>query len=326
MLLAWLVHLLTASGTIVALLALTAIEREDWRLALLWLLAALAIDGVDGSLARLARVKQLVPRIDGDALDLVVDYLNYVFVPALFIWRAGLVPPPVAPALCAAILLSSLYVFARADMKTEDGYFRGFPALWNVVALYLFAVQPGAEIGAVMVASLAVMSFAPVHFVHPFRVRDYGVWLPVLALLWAAASAPLLLQGWSPPVRAALLWTSVLSGLALIALGLLRTCRPAPARVFHPPKRRSNKPSREKGGRGRIELATPAMSTQCLPLSYTPRGRDVARGYAVQPPLTNRRASARVSADQRAQRTSPHGARRPRRSRSSRPPGEAPRG
>ncbi len=234
-LLAWLVHLLTASGAVIALFALAAIEQENWRLALLWLLAALAIDGIDGSLARLARVKERVPRIDGAALDLVVDYLNYVFVPALFIWKAGLVPASLAPLLAVAILLSSLYVFARADMKTEDDYFRGFPALWNIVALYLFAVRPGPEAGAVIVGALAVMSFAPVHFVHPFRVRDYGLWLPLLAILWAASSAPLLWPEWSPVVRAALIGCSATSGLLLIALGLLRSVRgPRARRVVAP--------------------------------------------------------------------------------------------
>ena len=120
--------------------------------ALIWLLAALAVDGVDGTLARWARVKEHVPRIDGEAFDLIVDYLNYVFVPAIFIVRAGLVPEALSLPLAAAILLSSVYVFVRRDMKTPDNYFRGFPALWNVVALYLFVAQPGAAIGAVVVA------------------------------------------------------------------------------------------------------------------------------------------------------------------------------
>ena len=232
--LAWLVHLFTASGAVLALFALAAIEDENWRLALLWLLAALAIDGVDGTLARRAEVKLRVPRIDGAALDLVVDYLNYVFVPALFIWRAGLVPPDFAPALAAAILLSSLYVFARADMKTEDDYFRGFPALWNVVALYLYAVQPGQNVGAVIVGLLVLMSFAPVHVVHPFRVRDYGIWLPLLAIVWAASSAPLLWPGWSADVRAGLLACSAASAVLLLALGLLRTARGARPRAAVP--------------------------------------------------------------------------------------------
>lgn len=236
-LLAWLVHLLTASGTVFALLALAAIVDENWRLALLWLLAALAVDGVDGTLARLARVKERVPRIDGATLDLVVDYLNYVFVPTLFIWRAGLVPPALAPALAAAILLSALYVFARSDMKTEDSYFRGFPALWNIVALYLYAAGIGPEAGAAIVVLLVVMSFAPVHFVHPFRVRDYGIWLPLLTILWAAASAALLWPEWPGAVREALLFGSAASAVVLIGLGLLRTVRgPRPERAVPPPE------------------------------------------------------------------------------------------
>lgn len=224
-LLAWMVHLLTASGTLLALLALAAIDRENWRLALLWMLAALAIDGIDGTLARLARVKERLPRIDGAALDLVVDYLNYVFVPAIFIWRAGLVPATFAPALAAAILLSSLYVFARSDMKTGDSYFRGFPALWNVVALYLFAVRPGPEAGAIAVGVLVVMTFAPVHFVHPFRVRDYGRWPPLIAIFWVGSTAPLLWAGWSAGARAAWLGASLASAALLLALGLLRSFR-----------------------------------------------------------------------------------------------------
>ena len=252
-LLAWLVHLLTASSAVFALLALAAIEEENWRLALLWLLVALAVDGVDGTLARLVRVKERLPRIDGAALDLVVDYLTYVFVPALFIWRAGLVPASLAPVLAAAILLSALYVFARADMKTEDDYFRGFPALWNIVALYLFAVRPGPEAGAVIVALLALMSFAPVHFVHPFRVRDYGPWLPLLAILWAASSAPLLWPDWSPAARAALIWCSAASGLLLIALGLLRSLRgPRPRRRVPPAEAAMEAVhAGENGGRGK---------------------------------------------------------------------------
>lgn len=233
--LAWLVHLLTACGAVLALLALAAIAERDWTLALAWLFAALAVDGVDGTLARLAKVKQRVPRIDGATLDLVVDYLNYVFIPTAFIWQAELLPPGWAAPLAAAIQLSALYVFARSDMKTEDDYFRGFPALWNIVALYLFAAQLTPAANAAIVALLALMSFAPVHVVHPFRVRDYGLWLPLLAILWAAASAPLLWPGWAPPVRSALLWTSAISAVALIALGLWRSVRgPKPGRTLPP--------------------------------------------------------------------------------------------
>lgn len=232
---AWLVHLFTASGVVIALLALEATYRGEWRMALLWLLAALAVDGVDGTLARWARVKEHVPRIDGEAFDLIVDYLNYVFVPAIFICRAGLVPEALAMPLAAAILLSSVYVFVRRDMKTKDNYFRGFPALWNVVALYLFVAQPGPVAGAVAVAALAAMSFAPIRFVHPFRVRDHRAVLLASSVLWTVATLALLWPGWSPGIARLWLWASYASAAVLIGLGLLRTIRGDRAAVAESP-------------------------------------------------------------------------------------------
>jgi phosphatidylcholine synthase len=221
---AWAVHAFTATSALLAFLALEAVAREQWRMALVWLLVALFVDSVDGTLARAARVKERTPGFDGAALDLIVDFLTYVFVPAIFIVRAGLVPEEVALPLAAAILFSSLYHFARADMKSSDNYFRGFPALWNVVAFYLYVIRPGPEVGTIAIALLAASSFAPVYFVHPFRVRDYGLALPILAILWAAATAPLLwIEGGG--VRAMLIWVSFASGAILIGMGLLRSVR-----------------------------------------------------------------------------------------------------
>ena len=225
LLLAWSVHLFTASGAALALLAWSAIDRQRWTEAMIWLGAALVVDGIDGTLARAARVKQLAPRIDGDSLDLVIDYLTYVFIPVLFMVEAELLPAALALPLGAAILISSLYVFARRDMKTDDGYFRGFPALWNVVAFYLYVTALGPAAAAVIVLALVVMTFAPIHVVHPFRVRDFGYWLPVVATLWAVATAALLLPDLQQPVRALLLLLSFSTALILFGLGFVRTAR-----------------------------------------------------------------------------------------------------
>jgi len=222
---AWSVHAFTASGAVLALLALLAVERGAFAQALLWLFAALVVDGIDGTFARAARVKERAPRIDGDVLDLVIDYLTYVFVPTLFLWRAGLVPMDLALPLAALIQLSSLYVFARRDMKTSDGYFRGFPALWNVIALYLYAISAAPWSGAIVVLVFAALSFAPVHVVHPFRVRDYGRWLPVIAIVWGIATLALLVPGLAEGARSALLLVSISASLVLIGLGLMRTMR-----------------------------------------------------------------------------------------------------
>lgn len=145
---AWAVHAFSASGAVLALLAVAAVFDHRWTDTMLWLFAALVVDGIDGTFARAARVKELASRVDGDVLDLVIDYLNYVFVPTLFMLEARLLPDVLALPLAALVQLSSLYVFARRDMKTVDNYFRGFPALWNVVALYLYGAQVDPGTGA----------------------------------------------------------------------------------------------------------------------------------------------------------------------------------
>jgi phosphatidylcholine synthase len=230
---AWAVHLFSASGAVLALLAFRAIDAHRFTEAVLWLLAALAVDGIDGTLARSARVKEYAGRVDGEVLDLVIDYLNYVFVPTLFILEARLLPEPLALPLAALVQLSSLYVFARRDMKTDDQYFRGFPALWNVVALYLFAARFDPGLSAAIVALLIVLTFAPIHFVHPFRVRDFGAWLPALATVWALSTLALFLP-LAEAMRGTVLAVSGLSAIAVVGIGLWRTVRgPNPGAIAH---------------------------------------------------------------------------------------------
>jgi phosphatidylcholine synthase len=170
------------------------------------------------------------PGIDGATLDLVVDYLTYVFVPAMLIYRAGLVPASYAPFAVAAILLSSLYTFARTDMKTADNFFLGFPALWNVIAFYLFLLQPGRVAGAIVVGVFSALTFAPIHFVHPVRVRDHQPWLAGLTAVWGLCSLALLWPGWSPAWMRAWLALSLAGACALLAIGALRTLR-GPAKM-----------------------------------------------------------------------------------------------
>lgn len=222
---AWGVHLFTATGVALAILAWSAIDRHLWTQAMLWLFVALLVDGIDGTLARAAHVKTRLPRIDGNALDLVIDYLNYVFLPVIFILEAGYLPKPLDLPLAAAILMSSLFVFARADMKTDDGYFRGFPALWNIVAFYFYVAPPTPGIAIVTIVMLVIMTFAPIHVVHPFRVRDYGFRLPALATFWAAVTAALLIPdlGWATWVVLFALSLGV-AGILLL-LGLARSLR-----------------------------------------------------------------------------------------------------
>ena len=222
---AWAVHAFTASGVVIALMSLLAVERGDFLAALLWLMLGLAVDGVDGSLARWARVKEQAPRIDGDTLDLIIDYLTYVFVPALLILRSDVLPPALGPWFAALILVSALYNFTRRDLKSGDNYFRGFPANWNVVAFYFYVTSPSAAVAATVIVALAAATFAPIHFVHPFRVRDYGRFLPILSLFWAAVTGLLIWPDWDPIVWCALLVLSLSSAAILVGLGLWRSFR-----------------------------------------------------------------------------------------------------
>lgn len=169
---AWGVHVFTASGAVLGLLALLATAAGDAKLCLAWLGVALVVDGVDGTLARRASVKQVLPGIDGSVLDLVIDYLTYVVVPAVFMHQFGLLPSGlVSIALAAWVLLTSLYCFANVQMKSGDNYFVGFPAIWNVVALYLWLLGLDPWINAAVVVGLGLLTFTTVKFLHPFRVK-----------------------------------------------------------------------------------------------------------------------------------------------------------
>ncbi len=164
------VHIFTAAGAALALAALIYAVRAEWAAMFFCLGIALLIDGVDGTFARRFRVAELLPRWSGDVLDLVVDFTTYVFVPAYALAVSGLLPEPVAlPAAMLIVITGALY-FADRNMKTEDNYFRGFPALWNAAAFYLFLVRPQPWLAAAIIVVLAMLTFAPFKFIHPMRV------------------------------------------------------------------------------------------------------------------------------------------------------------
>jgi phosphatidylcholine synthase len=167
---AFLVHIFTASGAGLALAALLAAGERRWTLMFGLLGVALIVDGVDGTVARHLKVKEMLPRWDGDVLDLVVDFSTYVLVPAYAIATAGLMPASLGLPAGIAIVVTSAIYFADRAMKTADNYFRGFPALWNGVAFYLFLLNLPPWVNAAAVAVLIVLTFVPFKFLHPFRV------------------------------------------------------------------------------------------------------------------------------------------------------------
>jgi phosphatidylcholine synthase len=168
----FLVHCFTASGAALGLAALFCAVDGRFTATFALLGAALVIDAVDGSLARRHRIEETVPFIDGIILDLVVDFLNYVVVPLTALWRSGLLVAPLAAAVCAIVCAASALYFADRRMKTHDRWFRGFPALWNVLIFYLLVLRPGPLISLLVIIFAAGMMFAPIVFVHPLRVKQ----------------------------------------------------------------------------------------------------------------------------------------------------------
>ena len=166
-----LVHLFTASGAAIGLLALDAAFDRRFPAMFAWLGVALIIDGIDGTFARLARVKEVMPEIDGDVLDLVVDFLTYVVGPAVALWRGDLLPPQLALPLTLGVVAASALYFADTRMKTRDLWFRGFPAIWNVLVFYLLVFRLDARFNAAIVFAALLLMFAPIVFVHPLRVE-----------------------------------------------------------------------------------------------------------------------------------------------------------
>src|ERR1700728_181185 len=183
---AFAVHVFTACGAGCGLLALMAAARADWPEMFAWLGVALVIDGLDGTLARRARVAEGLPRWSGDVLDFVVDFTTYVFVPAYAIVASGLLPSSLALPLGLIATVTGALYFADRNMKTSDYYFRGFPALWNVAAFYLFLLRPTPWLSALAVIVLAVLTFVPFHVIHPMRIAHLRLLTLIAMVLWAS--------------------------------------------------------------------------------------------------------------------------------------------
>ncbi|WP_413873965.1 CDP-alcohol phosphatidyltransferase family protein [Albidovulum sp.] len=180
------VHLFTATGAVLSMLAMLAAVDAKWSLMFLWLVVALIVDGVDGPLARHFHVKTMWPTYDGVLLDLIIDYLTYVFIPAFALFQSGLLPGWTGWCAIIVITYASVIYFADTRMKTTDKSFAGFPACWNMVVLVLFALAPNFYLMTGLIVVLAATMFTNLKFVHPVRTERWRrVTLPV-ALAWVA--------------------------------------------------------------------------------------------------------------------------------------------
>jgi phosphatidylcholine synthase len=185
--LAWLVHLYTALGAIVGFFSILAIEQGSFRDALFLMALTVVIDATDGTLARAARVKEVIPWFDGNLLDGIVDYLNFVIAPCFFLVHADLLPPQDSLWLAALPLLASAYGFCRTDAKTADNFFLGFPSYWNIVVFYLYVLQAPLWVNAFLIIALSILVFVPIKFIYPSRSPRFRVPLNILGAVWGVA-------------------------------------------------------------------------------------------------------------------------------------------
>lgn len=215
---AFAVHIFTASGAALALIALIYAVQGQWSAMFLCFGIALVVDGVDGTIARRLEVAKLLPRWSGDVLDLVVDFVTYVFVPAYAIAAGGFLPRPLAlPAGVVIVVTGALY-FADRDMKTADNYFRGFPALWNAAAFYLFLLRPTPLLAVAAIVLLAGLTFVPFKFLHPMRVARLRAVNIAAVMLWAVLALIAIWRDLDPGP-----WVTgslVVIGLYFLAVGL----------------------------------------------------------------------------------------------------------
>ncbi len=221
---AYAVHLFTATGAVFAMLALLEAVQGDWPMMFLWLVVAFIVDGVDGPLARRYQVKQNARTIDGVLLDLIIDYLTYVFIPAFALFQSDLLPGWTGWIAIIVITFTSVLYFADTRMKTTDNSFQGFPACWNMAAVVIFATQPGFWVILTIIVLLAVSMFTQLKFIHPVRTaRWQALSLPV-ALVWTVLAG---WAAWAEFAQPALVtWGLIITTLYLGLVGIVQQLLP----------------------------------------------------------------------------------------------------
>ena len=215
---AWAIHIFTAIGIIAGFLALLSALDGSPRMALTWMTVAMVIDGLDGPIARKYEISAVLPHIDGHIGDLIIDYVTTVIAPAFFIHEFDLLPKRFDLIGISLILLTALYLFSNTHIQTEDNYFNGFPAMWNLVVNVLFVLQSPKTVNLIVVIVMSVFTVVPVKFVHPIRVRDFRRTTVTVLVIWLIA---LLYLTWIIDDRTRYCDISCLSNPAKIAQGVV---------------------------------------------------------------------------------------------------------
>ena len=225
---AWAVHGFTTSGIVLGFLGLVAVFDGKQELAFIFMGLALLVDGVDGTLARLAKVSQITPQVDGASLDNVVDMFNYSVLPALMIYWFEMVPEKFAIPTSAAIMAVSCYTFADVSMKTSDYYFKGFAAFWNILVLYFFILETSQMLNLIVIAICCILTFLPIKLIHPLRVKALRAFTIPMTVLWGASAFGLIFERFKADegnFSTLIFWIWIFSTIYFLLICVVRTLK-----------------------------------------------------------------------------------------------------
>ncbi|MDY5159713.1 CDP-alcohol phosphatidyltransferase family protein [Actinotignum urinale] len=222
---AWSVHFFTMTGLLWAILAINALYTENIKEMWIWLVISLVVDAADGPMARKARVKDVLPHFSGAMVDNIVDYITWTLIPAMFIMQCLPLGPGYLPFIAGAfILVSSMFCYANTLMKSNDWYFVGFPATWNVIAVIMWLFSVPMWLNWIVIVVFSALAVIPWKWVHPFRVKKFRAVTATFAIIWTGTTAWLIAVYPENPAWLVILW--LISGLWIVFVGLLRTFFP----------------------------------------------------------------------------------------------------
>lgn len=211
------VHILTASGSFLAFLGVVAAAEKHFVNMFWWLGLALFVDGIDGPIARKVRVKEVLPNWSGDTLDNIIDYVTYVLLPAFALYQSDMIGEPWSFVAAGAIVVSSAIYYADTGMKTEEYFFSGFPVVWNMVVFTLFVIGASETTASIVVAVSVILTFLPINFLHPVRVKRLRRLNISILVVWSALSIYALVLNFSTPTW--VVYGVAASGLYLYLIG-----------------------------------------------------------------------------------------------------------
>ncbi len=167
----YVIHSITAFGAIAGLISLEQFINGNFRSGLLWLIICQIIDGFDGPIARKIDIHLHATKFDGHILDLVVDYVTCVMVPVAMLIRLDLIKSNYSWIYVGLIIFTGALWFARTDQETEDHWFNGFPAAWNLV-IPTFLILGTREIYIqITILVLSFLSLTKLKFPHLVKVK-----------------------------------------------------------------------------------------------------------------------------------------------------------